>query len=252
MTDAGPAYAKALGNPQGPHVLACDLVGTALARWFGLPTFDWAILVLGEDDEIPFPGGGRALPGPAFVTREETGLSWSGDAADLELIDNQDDVSRLVVLDHWLRNCDRHPPDLSARKPNIDNVFLSSEQASPGRFRLIAMDQGHCITCGRDLTVAVQNIDVVRDERVYGVFPAFRGLLRPAVLQESLAKLGTLPVTVAADAVQAIPLEWDVSTAVREALRTFVVDRASYLAGEAEAVIARIMAPAVAAPGGES
>ena len=42
VTDAGPAYIKALGNPQGPHALACDLVGARLARWFGLQTFEEA------------------------------------------------------------------------------------------------------------------------------------------------------------------------------------------------------------------
>lgn len=83
VTDAGPAYLKALGNPQGPHALACDLVGTALARWFGLPTFDDGLLVVEEDDEIPFSRGGRAAAGPAYVTREERGLPWAGDAESL-------------------------------------------------------------------------------------------------------------------------------------------------------------------------
>jgi hypothetical protein len=34
VTDAGPAYIKALGNRQGPHPLACEWVGTQVARWF--------------------------------------------------------------------------------------------------------------------------------------------------------------------------------------------------------------------------
>lgn len=46
-TDAGPGYLKALGNRGGPHRLAADWVGTQLARWLGLPTFDsW------KDDQI--------------------------------------------------------------------------------------------------------------------------------------------------------------------------------------------------------
>ena len=30
-TDAGKAYLKAIGNPAGPHALACEWVGTRLA-----------------------------------------------------------------------------------------------------------------------------------------------------------------------------------------------------------------------------
>jgi hypothetical protein len=31
-TDQGEGYLKPLGNPEGPHVLACEWVGTQLAR----------------------------------------------------------------------------------------------------------------------------------------------------------------------------------------------------------------------------
>ena len=41
-TDAGTAFLKAMGNRGGPHLLASEFVGTHLARWFGLPTFDFA------------------------------------------------------------------------------------------------------------------------------------------------------------------------------------------------------------------
>jgi hypothetical protein len=44
VTDAGRAYIKAMGNRQGPHQLACEWVATQLAEWFGLPTFEYALL----------------------------------------------------------------------------------------------------------------------------------------------------------------------------------------------------------------
>ena len=40
-------------------------------------------------------------------------------------------MTRLVLLDTWLRNCDRHPLDPTKREPNRDNVFLSREGAPP-------------------------------------------------------------------------------------------------------------------------
>ena len=72
-TDAGRAYIKPLGNRQGPHVLATDWVGTHLAKWFELSTFDIAILTLEADDTFPLPRGSTAQPGPAFATRALNG-----------------------------------------------------------------------------------------------------------------------------------------------------------------------------------
>jgi hypothetical protein len=75
-TDAGRAYLKPLGNRQGPHVLATDWVGTHLAKWFGLSTFDIAILTLGADATFPLPRGHVAQPGPAFAARAMAGEPW--------------------------------------------------------------------------------------------------------------------------------------------------------------------------------
>ena len=52
VTDAGEAYLKAINNPEGIHILACDWIGTKLAEEFGLKTFDVAILNLTDLDEI--------------------------------------------------------------------------------------------------------------------------------------------------------------------------------------------------------
>ena len=77
-TDQGEGYLKAMGNPEGPHVLACEWVGTQLARRLGLLTFDIALVNVTDDDDIPFAKGGKAQAGPAFITRKERGSSWSG------------------------------------------------------------------------------------------------------------------------------------------------------------------------------
>lgn len=75
-TDAGRAYIKPMGNRQGPHVLATDWVGTHLAKWFGLKTFDIAILMLDEGDVFDLPRGAKAEPGPAFASRAIAGDPW--------------------------------------------------------------------------------------------------------------------------------------------------------------------------------
>lgn len=106
-TDAGRAYIKPMGNRQGPHVLATDWVGTHLAKWFGLSTFDIALLNLGADDVFDLPRGAKAKPGPAFASRALPGDPWGRSGLQLDLIVNPEDITRLVVFDTWTLNCDR-------------------------------------------------------------------------------------------------------------------------------------------------
>ena len=55
---------------RGPHALASELVGTQLADWFGLPTFDYSIIRVETDEiELRFANGQLAQTGPAFITR---------------------------------------------------------------------------------------------------------------------------------------------------------------------------------------
>ena len=94
LTDAGPAYVKAMGNRQGPHCLACEWVATQLADWFGLSTFDFAIMTIDADvDEITFFRGGMATSGTAFVTRATAGHTWGGSGEELDNLVNPEDIS---------------------------------------------------------------------------------------------------------------------------------------------------------------
>lgn len=162
QTDAGPTYLKAINNPEGPHVLACDLFGTQLARRFGLRTFEVGTLILTDVDEIPL-NGAIAEPGPAFVSRGEEGITMGGYEA-LADVDNLDCLLWIVAFDTWLRNCDRYSPGFgSAGEPriNLDNLFLSTEAAPDGKFILKAIDHGHIFTCGRPLSPRLADIDNV-------------------------------------------------------------------------------------------
>ena len=242
VTDAGKAYCKAMGNPEGPHALACEWVGTQLARWLGLPTFDCAILTLDDLDEIPFAGGGQAEPGPAFVARAEPGHTWGGTGLELQLVDNQEAIAKLVVFDTWTLNCDRYPPDLATRQPNYDNVFLSEEGASPGRFRLVAMDHTHCFTCGRELNERIASIDRTKDGQVYGLFPGFVAAVqvqRP-VVEAAAERLRTFTGAVGHDIVRTIPTDWQVSEPARAALVDLLTQRAAFVADN----IMRVLVPA--------
>ncbi len=232
LTDAGPAYLKGLGNRQGPHPLACELVATKLADWFGLPTFQHAIIEIDDSvDEIPFHRGGNVKSGPAFVTRAASGHTWGGSEVELADLVNPQDVGRLVVFDTWVSNCDRFPADLTQRRPNYDNVFLEDLSGDDvGKTRLIAMDHTHCFSCGRDLDDSLTHIDRVKDDRLYGLFPAFRSLVHHQAVEEAIDRLSQVTVDVVRPIVDLIPKEWDVNAAARERLIVFVVQRAAFVA----------------------
>ena len=229
VTDAGEGYLKAIGNPAGEHALACEWVGTNLACNLGLPTFDFSIIRINEMDDITLGNGKKAKPGPAFITRAEKGFSWGGDEKALKKVVNKEDITRLVVLDTWIMNRDRHHPDTAKRNPNYDNVFMSFRAAPKGKHILKAIDHTHCLTHGDDLTPAVANIEQIRDQRVYGLFPAFLPFINPDDAESSVADLQAISRETIEEIIDQIPKEWDVSERARNALKELVVKRQGYV-----------------------
>ena len=232
-TDAGQAYLKAINNPQGVHVLACDWFGTQLARRFGLPTFDVAILQLTDDDEIPLDGGFAQI-GSAFVARSENGAPLGGEKA-IAKVTNLDDLAKIIVIDTWTKNCDRYGPGLGKAgraRENLDNLFLSGENALKGKFVLKPIDFGHIITCGRELTPRIADIGSIREERVYGFFPFFEShVSRDRIIAES-ERLRTIDRDIWQDLLTTLPADWNVSNKVKDAIDRFLIGRARFLADE--------------------
>jgi hypothetical protein len=238
QTDAGKGYLKGLGGPEGPHTLACEWIATQLAQWSGLPTLDIAIIEVSQVDEIPFLDQkgeriGQAQPGRAFISRGEAGEPWSGNENQLKRLANPEDISRLVVFDTWTRNCDRHswPEGEAMGRPriNLNNVFLS-EEAPPGQFILKAIDHTHCFTCGRALTTKLATIDIIRDGRVFGLFPQFRSYMDPECVTQAAADLRRIDRSWVRSLTQSLPNEWEVARDVQDALERLILDRAGYVA----------------------
>ena len=136
-----------------------------------------------------------------------------------------------MVFDTWTLNCDRHHHDVTVRRPNYDNVYLSSESVEPGERRLIAMDHGLCfIRSGEDLTPRLANIDKVKDPRIYGLFPEFRGRLREDIVAASAARLRQMDAATADAMVGSVPKEWEVSPEARGAWGDLICRRADFVA----------------------
>jgi hypothetical protein len=224
QTDQGSAFLKAMGNPEGPHV--CDLVGTRLAKWFGLPTFEFGTIRVIAEYGLTFFEDGQVETGPAFITKYDPGDVWGGTDRQLKQLSNPDDITRLVVFDTWTLNCDRHSPD--GQRINRNNVYLS-EDAPPSNFLLRAMDHSHCFTCGKVLNAKIAKIDRVKDNRIYGLFPEFSPLLDCKIVAQAVEKLRSFRKQDARVMTQDIPREWDMDDSVRDALVEFLISRAVFL-----------------------
>ncbi len=90
VTNEGPGFVKFLGNPEGPHVLAAEFVGTRLAGAMGLPILDWHVFQFDGVPEIRLPSGAFAQAGSAWSTRKVEGFVWSGHADDLDAVSSLD------------------------------------------------------------------------------------------------------------------------------------------------------------------
>lgn len=234
-TDVGEGYIKALGNREGPHVLACELVGSMLADWLGLTTLDFSLLEVTDSDEILFRKGGRALPGPAFISRAEpTGYTWGGLAQELKRIANKPEISGLVVVDTWLLNCDRHSPD--GRRRNLDNVFLVQQPGS-GDAILKAIDFTHAFTCGEEISRRIGFIEKIKDNRIYGRFPEFRNLLDREEVKRLAARLAQFSRKTAEEIIAVVPKQWEIDRQGRSAWATMITERAHFVAENIEQIL---------------
>lgn len=228
-TDATFAYVKAMGNRQGPHALATEYVASSLARWFGLTVPDFGILDLPPEVCFELPRGHRVQSGPAFVSRHVQGRTWGGSEAELRTLENVPDITRLMVFDTWVRNCDRYPPDPTTRKPNYENVYLADTE-QPGRSRLLAIDHTHCFDRGRDLSERLGEIASVRDEYTYGLFPSFVPFIDLGELHWCMAMLRTVTREQVEALISRIPTQWEVSSGAATALAVQIHARAGFVA----------------------
>lgn len=247
VTDAGKGYLKALGNAQGEHALACELIGSSLAEWFGLPTLEFTLVsidatrddvILEDDENIPVNSRRRASSGPAFVTKAVESTSWNGDPTALAELKNPEAIAGLVLLDTWIGNPDRHPrrpPDTSLStwtKSNLDNVMLAHGSGKKPRRRIVAMDFSVCLYCRSGGLRPTYDDRLVRDDGIYGLFSAFEPFVTPERLRPFLARLGQARELQQhlVDTMSRVPTEWHVDGRTATAVQEFLSARAAYLA----------------------
>lgn len=229
-TDEGPAYFKPLDNPEGPHALASEWIGTALAAWLGLDTFAISMIDYDGKAQVLRKDGRPVDPGPGIVIRHEEGFTTTDDPALLRKLANLESVSQMVLFDTWIRNRDRF---LSGREPNYGNLFLSRENAPKGKYRLVAMDHTHCFANQCELTPRLQERHIVGDDRIFGLFPGFVPLLRLAALEACCARLLTIKPEFLDRQMAQIPEPWQVDQKTRAAWSAMILERSRFVATSA-------------------
>jgi hypothetical protein len=164
-----------------------------------------------------------------MLTIEHLMPIWGEGEEELESLANTDDISRMVVFDTWLLNCDRYPPDLTTRNPNPDNVFLADTD-NVDLMKLIVSDHTHCFTCGRDLTDRTAEIYRVQDDRIYGLFPAFARFLQADIINDFCEVIRSVTRPDVEEVIGLIPTEWEVPSVARHAMADLILRRASFIA----------------------
>jgi hypothetical protein len=229
-TEQGEGFLKALSNRTEPHNLVAELVGTRLARRMKLQTLEFAVIRLSTSDRIRLHDGRYAHAGSAFITRLEDGIPWGGSTEELNTLANPNDIGRLIVFDTWTRNCDRFRSGKNGQpRKNRDNVYFSRKNAPSGRFILKAIDHGCCFTCGGELTPKLAFLDAVQEDTLYGRFPEFGDQTNRTDLQQIIAEVERIERADIEATIGAVPSDWQLNLQVREALCSFLVQRAQYL-----------------------
>jgi hypothetical protein len=115
-TDQGPGFLKCLSDKVDPDELVCELIGTRLAKAFGLKVPDFALIPVSDDPPFTLANGAKIRPGRGFISRKVSGEPLANSVAGLLSLENPADLARLVVFDTWTVNCDRYRPGSPNRK----------------------------------------------------------------------------------------------------------------------------------------
>lgn len=235
-TDQGPGFLKCLSDQVDPGDLVCELIGTRLARLFGLSVPDFATIPVPDDPPFSLAKGAQIRPGRGFISRTVNGEPLANSVAGLSALENPGDLARLVVFDTWTVNCDRYRPGTPNRKPwrNDKNLMLSRTGASAGKFVLMPIDHGCCFKCQQSLTPPTLR-QATTDDTLYGLFPEFLGLVQRVQTLQVADELQSIQREEIEEALADVPAEWDFPTATRDALLGMLTQRQRRIRGIVEA-----------------
>ena len=225
-TDQGHGYFKAIENPAGASALAREFIGTSLADWLDLPTFRYCLFDFDGKLDIVLSDGTRVNQGVGFMTKEEPGDNWDKTTDMLDDLVNKDDITRLVILDTWLRNIDRCFQHNGKFHTNSNNVFIA--MTPKNEYILKAMDFTHAFLGNLDQTM--DKSSNINDEEIYGCYPAFSQFLNKEIAVKTCEKLKKIQDKDIRPLFVAIPTIWNIDHGTKESWMRFILGRANFVA----------------------
>ena len=166
----------------------------------------------------------------AGTCREEPGARAR---TELQRLENITDITRLVVFDNWIGNCDRHPPDLSTHETELRERL--SCRVGECRTLQALRHRPHSLPRLRPRPdAALVEIDKVRDDRWYGLFPEFRPFIDSAELDWCKAMLRSFAENDIRGIVDSVPAAWEVGLDAKSAIVELLMGRAAHLADKME------------------
>jgi len=219
--DAGTAFLKGMGNPQGNESLALELVGSELAALVGLRVPPFAIVQV-TDLPIEMINGHPMHPGPAFASQALAGAPSDAGGTFLKRLVNPHHVALLVAFDTWVRNIDRcPPPDYLDPTPKWDNLFFTPFKR---RFEMVVFDHTHCFV-EEDLDAGLVGTTFVEDQRIYGAFPEFIPILDERSLRRACDQITRVDVGAIMAIIGSVPAAWGPGQGTRNRWAELLVQR---------------------------
>lgn len=222
-TDAGVGFIKSPNNPMGSASVIAELVCAELGTWFGLNIPPFAVV---SDSQIElFMSNGRKVEYPAFFSKKiESVFPFDGTYVILNRLRNIDDISKIVVFDTWVRNFDRYAYVIH----NFDNLLLC-KPSKKRLYDLIPIDHGQCFVEDGDFITSKYSDLVVKDDEIFGMFPAFNGKINQDSVQRAVDRLNSLDRMFVEDVVSSLPAAWGLGPSASASLTDLICDRAEFV-----------------------
>jgi hypothetical protein len=202
-TDGAQYVVKSFNNPQGPHVLFNEALGTELMRAFGLPVAPWKPVLLTssllasnpEFDLETSRGRMPRVPGLHFgslymvpensIAHEIIPSGW------LKRVVGREHFLRALVLDLWVCNRDQRQA-----------LFLPMTPGPGAPLQPVFFDNGHMFG-GPEWGFRDQIT-----KSLYGDLSVYADLLRESAIQRAVNEVLSISVSDVIQSLSSIPHEW--------------------------------------------
>lgn len=204
--------------------LVCEYVGSRLAQMLGIPIPDFCCIKTDSAfEEAVFELYGTiAAQSYGFLSRFENARTPKTKSI-LE-INNVSDITKIIFLDTWIRNPDRHL-DNSPNWKNLLLVNINENEQETTILKIIDQERAfrfHSL----EIDVSAQ---AVCDERIFGLFDEFKKVIDIETIKDVSTKLRSFSKNEIEPIFLELPLAWQVDSARASEIIDFILRRALFI-----------------------